>query len=220
MEECCRLCEEDPQYSLGIKLQKFMIRSTMDLRHKKMHKKELMDSLSDEELKIYNEEVKDLNMRKMVKEEFKRRGLWGKKAKERSSIPLGDGDGDIHIVPRFQTHRLRPGLLDDDGIGIAELTDLPRKGDLGSHSISSTIVTLKFMPKGIPIPMTLIFLVRLRSVYSPRSSHSRTWTTSPSFTEGSAICIVFFLPARMASNSEVSTIMYCSVLLMISRTSS
>lgn len=168
IEECCRLCREDPQYSLGVKLQKYMIRSTTDLRHIRMHKRELMDSLSDEELRIYNDEVKDLSMKKMVWDEFKRRGLLGKKkAKERSSFPLGDGDGDIHIVPRLQIHRLRPGLLDDDGKRIAELTDLPRKGDLGSHSISSTIVTLKFMPKGIPVPMTLIFRVRLRSVYSP-----------------------------------------------------
>lgn len=66
MEECCRLCHEDPQYSLGVKLQKYMIRSTLDIRHTKMHKKELMDSLSDEELRIYNEEVKDLSMKKMV----------------------------------------------------------------------------------------------------------------------------------------------------------
>ena len=167
IEEACRLCREDPKYSLGVKLQKYMIRSTTDIRHIRMHKRELMDSLSDEELKIYNEEVKDMNMKKMVKDEFKRRGLWGKKAKERSSFPVGDGDGNIHIVPRLQTHRLRPGLLYDDGIGIAELTDLPRKGDLGSHSISSTIVTLKVMPKGIPVPMTLIFRVRLRSVNSP-----------------------------------------------------
>lgn len=73
MEECCRLCHEDPKYSLGVKLQKYMIRSTTDIRHRKMHKQELMDSLSDEELRIYDDEVAGLNMGKMVKEELKRR---------------------------------------------------------------------------------------------------------------------------------------------------
>lgn len=81
IEEACRLCREDPKYSLGRKIQIYMIRSTTDIRHRKMHKQELMDSLSDEELRIYDDEVADLNMGKMVKEELKRR-MKGKKGQE------------------------------------------------------------------------------------------------------------------------------------------
>lgn len=72
MEEACRLCREDPKYSLGKKIQIYMIRSTTDVRHVKKHKHELMDSLTEEELEIYREEVQPLKMGKMVKDEVKR----------------------------------------------------------------------------------------------------------------------------------------------------
>lgn len=137
IEEVCRLCREDPQYSLGVKLQKYMIRSTTDIRHIRMHKRELMDSLSDEELQIYNDEVKDLSMKKLVWDEFKRRGLLGKKkAKERSSFPLGDGDGDIHIVPRLQIHGFKPRLLDRNTKTVSEPFDLRRESQFCPHDHS------------------------------------------------------------------------------------
>lgn len=72
MEEACRLCREDPQYSLGKKIQIYMIRSTADVRHVKQHKREFMDSLSPEELRIYREEVQPMNMRQMVWREGKK----------------------------------------------------------------------------------------------------------------------------------------------------
>lgn len=83
MEEACRLCREDPHYSLGKKLQIYMIRGTTDVRHKKKHLQELMDSLSPEEEKIYREEVQPLKMGKMVKDEMKSRM---KRAKNRRVI--------------------------------------------------------------------------------------------------------------------------------------
>lgn len=73
MEEACRLCREDPKYSLGKKIQIYMIRSTTDVRHVKKHKHELMDSLTEEEMEIYREEVQPLKMGKMVKDEMKSR---------------------------------------------------------------------------------------------------------------------------------------------------
>ena len=72
MEEACRLCREEPKYMLGKKLQIYMIRSSTDVRHVKQHKRELIESLSPEELKIYEEEVADMKLGKMVKEEVKR----------------------------------------------------------------------------------------------------------------------------------------------------
>ena len=72
MEEACRLCREDPKYSLGKKLQIYMIRSTTDIRHKKQHLKEFKASLSPEEDKIYREEVQPMNMRQMVWNEGKK----------------------------------------------------------------------------------------------------------------------------------------------------
>jgi len=83
MEEACRLCREDPHYSLGKKLQIYMIRGTTDVRHKKQHLQELMDSLSPEEEKIYREEVQPMKMGKMVKDEMKARM---KRAKNRRVI--------------------------------------------------------------------------------------------------------------------------------------
>ena len=72
MEEACRLCREEPKYMLGKKLQIYMIRSSTDVRHVKQHKRELMESLSPEERKIYDEEVADLKLGRMVKDEVKR----------------------------------------------------------------------------------------------------------------------------------------------------
>lgn len=81
MEEACRLCREDPQYSLGRKIQIFMIRSSTDIRHKKQHLHEFRDSLTPEEDKIYREEVQPMKMTKMVKDEMKAR-MKGKKNQE------------------------------------------------------------------------------------------------------------------------------------------
>lgn len=72
MEECCRLCREDPKYSLGKKLQIYMIRSSMDVIHSKRHASEFFGSLTDEERRIYDEEVAGMNLSKMFKKEVKK----------------------------------------------------------------------------------------------------------------------------------------------------
>lgn len=66
IEEACRLCREDPKYSLGKKIQIYMIRSTTDVIHVKQHKREFIDSLTPEEKRIYRDEVQPMNMRQMV----------------------------------------------------------------------------------------------------------------------------------------------------------
>ena len=72
IEEACRLCREDPKYSLGRKIQIYMIRSGTDVIHVKQHKREFIDSLTPEEKKIYRDEVQPLNMGQMVRKEGKK----------------------------------------------------------------------------------------------------------------------------------------------------
>lgn len=71
-DEAKALCDTDPKYSLGRKMQIYMIRASLDPRHMKQHKREMLALLSDEERKIYDEEVVPLKMGKMVKDEVKR----------------------------------------------------------------------------------------------------------------------------------------------------
>lgn len=70
-EEICEKCETDPQYSFAIKLQRYMIRSSTDLRHIKMHKREFVDSLTDEEIP-YFEKTQKMGLKGMIRKEVKR----------------------------------------------------------------------------------------------------------------------------------------------------
>jgi hypothetical protein len=72
VEEAIEMCDTIPQYSLGRKLQIYMVRSSMDLRHKKEHLREFMANLTPEEREIYERDVKNMNLGKMVKEECRR----------------------------------------------------------------------------------------------------------------------------------------------------
>lgn len=72
IEEACRLCREDPKYSLGRKLQIYMIRSSTDVIHVKRYKREFKDSLTPEEKEIYRDEVQPLNMGQMVRREARK----------------------------------------------------------------------------------------------------------------------------------------------------
>lgn len=71
-DEAIWMCNNDPKYSLGRKLQIYMVRMSFDPRHMKQHKKEMLSLLTSEEMEIYQNEVQGMNIGKMVKEEFKR----------------------------------------------------------------------------------------------------------------------------------------------------
>lgn len=114
MEEACRLCREDPHYSLGKKLQLYMIRATADVRHKKKHLQDLMDSLSPEEEKIYREEVQPMKMGKMVKDEMKAR-MKGKK--NRRVINRLDDDYLGRYCDQVCCHVVDYGILSGRGVG-------------------------------------------------------------------------------------------------------
>ena len=65
------LCQHEPKYTLGVKIQIYMVDAAIDVLHKKKYLKILMDSLTPEEKKIYDEEVAGLNLTKMVKDAVK-----------------------------------------------------------------------------------------------------------------------------------------------------
>lgn len=76
-EECIEKIDgADPVYSLGWKMQIYMIDSisTANLKMKK-RKKEFLESLTPEETEIYNSEVVGMPLKQMFKSEMKKRGL-------------------------------------------------------------------------------------------------------------------------------------------------
>lgn len=64
---------EDPVYSLGWKMQKYILESVSGGGLKMKEKKRaFLDSLTPEEAELYNDEVAGMPMRKMFKDELKK----------------------------------------------------------------------------------------------------------------------------------------------------
>ena len=80
-DEAVFLCQTEPKYMLGLKMQRYMIRAVADPRHANKHRDEMLATLSPEEMKLYDEEIKGLNMTKMVNQAVKDK-VKGKKVKE------------------------------------------------------------------------------------------------------------------------------------------
>lgn len=71
-EECLELCKTDPKYSLGVKLQIYMVDAALDVRHKKKHLKYLQQSLTPEEKEIYENEVVPMKMGNIIRAAVKK----------------------------------------------------------------------------------------------------------------------------------------------------
>lgn len=71
LEEMMRMCIEEPKYSLAVKLQRYMVDSSLQPTKMKKLKKEFIESLTPEERKIYDEEVVGMDMHGMVKKAVK-----------------------------------------------------------------------------------------------------------------------------------------------------
>ena len=69
--EAVYLCQTEPKYMLGVKMQRYMVRAVSDPRHAAKHREEMLSTLSPEEMEIYENEVQGINMTKLVKQAVK-----------------------------------------------------------------------------------------------------------------------------------------------------